>query len=170
MTKGGVRVDGKEYWEPTQLHWWYDELARFMIANPSMTKKEIAKHFDKTPQTIYLVTNSDTFKQYYRERMSDMHGTNVSLAEKQAAVTDAALDLLLGELSGPSGDLKLNPMELKEIAQDGMKALGYGIPKSGPTPSVAVQVNITQSELADARKMMLEKHNVQVALPAPSQE
>jgi hypothetical protein len=170
MTKGGVRVEGNKYWEPTALHLWYDELARFMIANPHMKKKDVARHFNKAPQTVYLVTNSDTFKQYYRERMDHMHGANVSIAEKQAAVTEAALDHLLEDLTGSSAEMKLNPMELKEIANDGMKALGYGIPKGPPAaPSVAIQFNISKGEIEEARKLLLEKHGVQAQLPAPGE-
>lgn len=157
--------------EPKEMHWWYKRLAQFMVENPQMNKKEIAKEFDRDPQTIYIVTNSDTFKAYYAQLMEAQEGALTGIAEKNAAVTEMALDHLLDALGAPGAGQILPPMDLKDIAHEGMQKMGYGAPKG---PAVQINNNIIQAhpgELAAARdkyQKMFGDSSSALALPAPS--
>lgn len=167
----GVKGSGTVYEPKNGLSWWYQRLAHHMVTYPNKTKKEIAQDFDVTPQTIYMVTNSQSFKTYYAQLMQDQEQAIAGIAEKTAAVTEMALDHLIDKLAAPGAQECIPVMQLQDISHKGLTALGYGVPKA---PQVQVNniggITVQPGELAAARAKYEEKFGdtSTLALPAPS--
>lgn len=159
-----------------KINWWHERLADWMIANPEKNLKEAAKEFDVTPQSIYIIKNSDAFQIYWGTRSGDFskaleqatrdHRTSVS--EKAAAVTNQALDALADRLDTTSDVLPIQ--NLIDISNMGLKHLGYGTKGQQAGGGVNVQVNMVTAEaLERARARMKQVYSVEAEEPAQPQ-
>jgi hypothetical protein len=162
--------------QPIKVAAWHEQLALYMIANPTATNAETAKHFKVTPQYICILKNSDAFKAYYARRvdrqfdrvMDDIFGQTV-------AMTAQALEKLNHKIA-TIGDT-MTPQELLQITDTGLKRLGYGATKFGAGP-VTINNNtqnniavVNRDDLDGARRKMAEVYGVSTsvdrATPAP---
>lgn len=140
----------------------HKQLALYMIAHPDHRLTQIAKHFSKTPSWISIVRNSDAFKVYY-DKLVDKQLKNIDpILQSTQAMTDLALDHLNHKLE-TLGDV-LTVKELSEVAELGLKRLGFGADLKGPHgPAIHVHnevVVVDRGELREARERMAEVHGV----------
>ena len=109
MTAAFARSDK---YAPSKMMWWHDSIIDLMIANPSWTKKQIARELNATPMFIYMITNSDIFLAKYENRRADyerMIGTGLSA--KITEVADKTLDRILKQISDEGKVIPLNHLE-----------------------------------------------------------
>jgi hypothetical protein len=111
-----------------------------MLANPGKPLTECAKHLGKHPQLVYMVTGSDMYKEYFRQRREEWtRNHDAAIIGKTTKVAEAALDLMLEKLEKQADKI---PMQLvAEVATSALDRLGYA-PKRGP----AVEVRVDQSD------------------------
>ena len=112
----------------------HDALIDLMIAQPMVSKGELAKHFGYTGAWISRVTNSEVFQARLAQRKADIIDPSLilSIEERLKAVTSQSLDIVMEKLeAAPSLD---NAMKVLEMST---KALGYGARKE----NVAIQQN-----------------------------
>jgi hypothetical protein len=152
--------------QPVKVNAWHEQLAIYMIANPTATNKETAAYFKVSPVYIGIIKNSDAFKAYYSSRtdavfdkvIDDIYGQTIAL-------TSQALEKLNTKVA-TIGD-SMSPQELLTIADTGLKRLGYGASKF-TGPAVTVNNNISNTvvdrrDLEEARRKMSEVHGVSVS-------
>ncbi len=155
-----------------KVGWWHERLADWMIANPDKDLKDAATYFNCAVNYIYIIKNSDSFKQYWASRSEEASNCLVSdVKDKMLAVTEVALDRLADKLQSQG---ELMPMDtLVGVVSMGMKSLGYGA-RAGPVVQVN-QVNVSPELLAEARRRMEASYSISLApaadttaLPAPT--
>lgn len=165
--------------------WWYERLADWMIANPHLTMKDAALHFQKSHYWILQLKNSDTFQRYWRERSGMASAELVGgIKSKAYAASEAALDILNDKLETMPETFTVGG--LLEVVDTTMKRFGYEVNAKSAAPTVNVNVGlVTPSELQAARERMRDierKKDAQVLeaieghqsagpvqLPAPSE-
>lgn len=137
--------------------YWYDSIIEWLLANPSGSVKDCAKALGRTPQTLYLVINSDIFKTRYEQRRKehfDALSDNIQLSITRVAAKSMAL---LEKRIDESPE-KITTKQVLDVSNATLSALGYG--DKGPTTQVNVnaqpQVAVTVSSdvLLEARERM----------------
>lgn len=146
-------------WNPKKVHWWYERLADWMIANPHRPLKDAAGELGCTVSYVYQLKNTDTFEAYWAAR-SNQHSDAicVPIAEKAKATAEQALDILSRKLTtvgeAASGEFLL------DTADKLMKRLGYAATKNQPPTQVNVGVTlISAEELQRAKDKMYQRRN-----------
>lgn len=167
---------------PKTVSWWHEQLADWMLLNPDRSIKEAAIVFDVGVNYLYLLKNSDTFKEYWNQRraareaklddnVGEMLGT---VQNKVSAVADIALDQLLEQLeknqaAQSAGAPIITHDELRSTADMALKKLGYGLPAPGngasPVQNTQINVSIDAGMLSEAREKMKKLHGVQTYIP-----
>jgi len=138
--------------------YWYDNIIEWMLANPSGSLKDCAAALGKSPQTLYLVTNSDVFKLRYEERRKNhFEGLSQGILLRAARVAEKSLALIETRLE--DAPEKISTKQLLDTANSTLERLGYGAPAPSQTtisvhsnPQVAVTVS--PGILSDARERM----------------
>lgn len=149
---------------------WYDTVIDWMIANPGSTLQQVAAGVQRNYAYLTLIVRSDSFQTRLAERRRHFEAElNRGVAQKLTRVTASALDEIQKRLDkGANVPMKV----LTELADTGLKALGYGNPKlpaaaPGSAVSVAVTIGVTPSALATARANVQQlEGRVQPAAPA----
>lgn len=158
-----------------KVNWWHERLAEWMLANPDKDLKAAAVVFNVTPTTIYLVHNSDAFREHWAKVSGRVtKGISDPIVEKCRAAAEIALDALMPKLQLPTASAEL----LLDTANTLMQRMGYAATAGGP----AVQVNVNTVDpaaLAAARNRVIEitgraqhvpEREAQPTLPAPKAE
>lgn len=153
----------------------HKQLALYLIANPSAKLPVLAKHFKKTQTWISIVKNSDAFKVYYQSLVNRQLDNLDPILQNTQAMTELALDAMNQKLETIGTDLSVT--ELKEIADMGLKRLGFGAPTINKPSNTIINnshttVVVDRGELESARKRMAEAYGVvsspkQIAAPSP---
>src|SRR5215831_1126337 len=124
---------------------WYPDIADWQLANPGGKLVDCAKALNKHPNTIYLITQTDMYRDYFarrREEWTKQH--DFALISKTTLVAEKSLDLMLDKLEKQADKI---PMQVvTDVATNALDRLGYN-PKSQPQ----VQVNVTE----DNRKVVM---------------
>ena len=107
------------YYELQKLRYTHDAAIDMILANPSITQKELAKIFDRTPAWVGILVNSDAFKARLAERKAELvdPAIRATLEERLQGLANAALDRLLDRIDSPA---PLKPLELVAIAKLGV--------------------------------------------------
>lgn len=162
---------------PKTLKWWYEQLADWMILNPSEPLKSAAAIFKVTPNYLYLIKNSDAFREYWEARrkrqedkVSEVHiDRMIGVREKITSLADMALDNLMESLEEHQrgarvGAPQLSHDALLETANMALQKLNYGVPAL-PSGGGNAQVNVTINSdlLANAREKMKEVYGIEGA-------
>lgn len=112
-----------------------------MLRNPGRPLKECASELGKAENTIYMIANSDMFKEYFAQRRREFtERHDFSIQSKLTRVTEASLDALLDNLETKRDRVPVRI--LHDIASSGLEKLGYGSKVVNP----GVQVNIQQND------------------------
>jgi len=101
----------------------HDAMCDLIIANPSISKGELAKHFGYTPAWVSRILNSDAFLMRLSVRKADVTDPSLilSIEEKLKTLVSESLDVLIEKLATTkNSDIALKGVEI------GAKALGYG--------------------------------------------
>lgn len=142
----------------------HEQLALYMIAHPSATLSQTAKHFKYSAPYISIIRNSDAFKVYYQSLVARQIEKLEPIMQATTAMTELALDKINKKLEDIGDELSVT--ELKEIADMGLKRLGYGAALKGPAgPNINISaqngfVVVDRGDLDEARRRMAEVHGV----------
>lgn len=124
------------------LNYRYEAIIDYMLANPQMTRQEIAETLGYTQAWFSTLTHSDAFLARYEERRLEFAG---ELKEKTARkiydVANAAAERVLERLEGDEcpGNFALDAMT------GSLRSLGFGAPTGRGGVQVNTQVNVPQS-------------------------
>lgn len=122
-----------------KVNWWHERLAEWMLKNPSRSLKEAASDFNCAVGTIYLIHNSDAFKEYWAKVSGGItSGVSEHIVAKARTVAELALDQLIDRLSVPGS---VGVADATDTANKMLHRLGFGATPAGlPAPSVTVNV------------------------------
>lgn len=101
----------------------HDAMCDMILANPAISKGDLAKHFGYTPAWVSRILNSDAFLMRLSVRKADLTDPSLvlSIEEKLKVLVSESLDVLIDKLATTkSSDIALKGVEI------GAKALGYG--------------------------------------------
>jgi hypothetical protein len=137
--------------------WWYWALIDEMIANPELTKKELAARFKVSEVCIHLITTSDVFNAYLAERRA---GNSKMLDEairlKLGKVADKTLEMIERVIEKKQDSIPLD--QLTSLADKTLERLGYGVKGSGVTVNSSgptqVVVPVSLQDLEAARRAL----------------
>jgi len=144
-------------YDPKKIHWWYERLADWMLANPDKYLKDAAVVFDVTPTWLYALQRSDTFQDYWTERSRAVSQT---VEQKAQVLADRLLDSFHQDLDAADQNNKPLPTSTRlQILDVTMKRFGYGETRRSPPqplPGAITQNNysigvVTPAELKQAR-------------------
>lgn len=138
--------------------WWYAGIADYRLAHPGCSNDEVAKHLNKHPNTISIITNSDLYREYEAQRKAQWREKNEDqLREKLTGVTIKVLDAIDEKLSKQKDQI---PMPLAvDLLKSGLDRLGFA-PSVGPAVvinnnqqnnNVQLPPSVTPSVLEEAR-------------------
>lgn len=135
---GPGRMPGSQNKNKGRLKYSHKALADTIIMNPTLTGKELAEIFGRTPQWVYIVQNSDAFQQYLSQRQAELvdPAFRATLKEKVQALASRSIDVMAEKLDR-SADLVPDTFALRafELASKAA-ALGGNAPPP-PPPSGA---------------------------------
>lgn len=107
----------------------HEAIMLFMLANPDMSKGDVAKHFGITQAWLSTVITSDAFAAKFGELRDQYMGTALlGLLDKVELLAHMSLDKMIEELPHTQG-----MGQAQSVANDTLKVLGYGSPKAGTT-------------------------------------
>ena len=109
--------------DKVKMTYTHEALADMMLTNPSMTQKELALAFDRSPQWIWYVTASDAFQAYLSERRKTCIDPIIThtVQERLNGLASRSVDVLMTKLEiGCDAATALKSLEVAT------KALGYG--------------------------------------------
>lgn len=155
-------------WSPKKMRAWYDSLVDFILANPDMKLNEVAAHFNRTPQTIYMVTGSDAFKAKLAARRAEFReALDEQIVEKNMKVANVALEAIAERIEDDRDKRKIPIATIGDLADKALNRLGYSpkaLPGSQPgapgSLTVVVPVSATIIEAARQNLRQLEQQKV----------
>lgn len=163
--------------EPKRFRWWWESIIDWMLANPQKSLSDCARELDRTPAYIYQLTQSDIFKERYRQRVAEKNELlNGQLVQRVAGAAITATQLIQDKLdvdSRRAPESRTIDLEtLSEVNDKLLKSLGYG----GKNAAAPVNVNVTQQvidtgakpELLRAAGARIIEHGAAVAM-APAE-
>jgi len=101
----------------------HDAMCDLIIANPAISKTDLAKHFGYSLPWVSRVLNSDAFQMRLAVRKADIVDPSLvlSIEEKLKVLCSESLDILIDKLTTTkSADLAVTALGV------GLKAAGYG--------------------------------------------
>lgn len=133
-----------------KVRYTHEALVDLIIANPTLSQKEMAAIFDRTPAWVGMVMASDTFQLRLAQRRGDLADPLIKeeIEARFKAITNKSLERLQEKLEAPAATL--DPMFLVKAAELGMKSQGIGQPKQGETVVVTSEERLAR--LADRLK------------------
>ncbi len=136
----------------TRLEPWHHDLIDWWIANPRVSGREAAQHFDASPVWISIVKHSAIFQaefQRRRERLSRTIEDDVRCGA--TALVEVSLDTMQERLDRDRDTIPLN--QLVQMIKMAAKLLGLGGRNSMlPEPAPPVEFTIDPEVLAEARE------------------
>lgn len=150
----------------------YEGIIDVMLANPHKTRTELAEMLGFTLPWFSNVVNNNAFQARYGFRRNQFNGElNDRLTTKLHEMSDKAVDRVLDALDDE--DEPVSPEYALDAATKGLRALGFGAPKSA-TPTVVnnTQVNVEAENaslapvLAAARERMEAVSKLMAERPA----
>lgn len=108
----------------------HDAMCDLIIANPAISKGDLARHFGYTPVWVSRVINSDAFQMRLSVRKADLSDPSLVLTieEKLKVLVSESLDVLIEKLATTKAtDVATKGLEI------GVKALGYGARQNNVT-------------------------------------
>lgn len=115
--------------------WWYSSIADWMIRNPGGHLKDCAAELRKSENTIYYITSTDLFKDYFAQRRAEWQKDHdFTIRSRLTDVAEKALDAISEKLDKQRDKVEL-PL-LTELLTSSLDRLGFA-PATGPM----VQVN-----------------------------
>ena len=115
--------------------YWYDNIIEWMLSNPKGSLKECAEALGRTPQTLYIVTNSDVFKLRYEQRRKEHFETlSQGILLRTARVAERSLEILEQRMiEKPEA---ISTKQILDTANSTLERLGYGASAPSQTPNI----------------------------------
>lgn len=166
---------------PAKLSYTHEDIARWLVQNPSRPLKECAQHFNYTQSWLSCIIHSDAFQAKLRKMQEGADAvTLLDVPARLRGVAAAALDGLAQQVDHATGaeegkgvmhrDFLLSTAELT------LKSLGYGGQAKAPPPAPMFQQNntfiapVNPEVIARAREKLLNATvEASPALPETSQ-
>lgn len=117
----------------------HEAMLHFMLANPTISKGEVALRFGVTPAWLSVIINSQAFLEA-RALLTDQafHETVLPMRERMIVVADKAIDRMDALIQNET-DLD----KVRKTAETVLQAVGFGAPSRGSPSNVpGVQVNV----------------------------
>lgn len=146
----------------------HEALADYIIAHPSATNSELGLVFERRPQWISVVKNSDAFREHMAQRRAEVIDPvlTATLEDRFSAMAQRSLEVLQDKLEAPSAAV---PDELA-LATARLAATGLGVGGFAPKGSVAIgKVSIDRINILAERLRALNPQTppvVTVDMPA----
>jgi hypothetical protein len=112
-----------------RVNYTHDAMIDLIIANPSISQNELAKHFGYSVPWLSRIRNSDAFLARLAERKQAIVDPSLvlSVEEKLRTIVDKSAEIIMNKLEQTqSVDLALKALDL------GGKLAGYGARQQGP--------------------------------------
>jgi hypothetical protein len=159
-TGWATRPDAKQRGKTQITH---DAIIDFIMANPTMTNKEIAEFFGyREPTSISIIVNSDAFKARFESRKEE-------LLDPILRVT---IDDRIRALSAKSSEILMRKLETTDDGQFALKVFeassragGYGLPKNAPVIQQQFVVGLPGPAASSAEWMNKFAHSPPPARP-----
>ena len=130
----------------------FESMIDEMLLKPSITAKELALKFDRSPKSISLILSSDMFRARFAQRRETV---NKEIAARILGtvhrIAEASLDVV--EKTITENPAKLSFSQVTELAKDSLQILGYGAPK---VPAGVAGVNVTVNTTGVERAVLEE--------------
>ena len=141
---------------PQKLSDWHKALSDFLLANPTMSRKQVAEFFKVSQPWLSLVTNSDAFMEYHQRRRDEMSGLlqdrlTAGLADGVTTLTTLAVEAVTDRVLREGETMSVR--DITGIAKLGLEALGFG--SSGRGSTVNVDIHNTNTGFADNRRITI---------------
>lgn len=126
---------------PKKVSDWHRALSDELIANPSQSRKNIAKKFDVSQSWLSMVTNSDAFREYHLERRAALSNAvqdrvTAGLVPKIESMTETAVEVIGERLE--TEETKITTRDLTNVVKLGMESLGFLTRNPAATVSVGI--------------------------------
>lgn len=143
-------------WQPQKMAWWYWALMDAMVAEPSATKKDLARRFNISEVSFNLITTSDIFQAYLAERRAgNSRHLDEVIRAKATKVVNKTFDTIEEILDKKRDMIPLDT--LIDLADKTLERLGYGVKNpsnnvilNGVQNNVVVPVQLQDLEAARA--------------------
>jgi hypothetical protein len=154
-----------------EVSYTHDAMIDLMIATPSISQGELAKHFGYTQMWVSKIIHSDAFQAKLQERKAELVDPTIraSVEERFRTVAALSLDKLINKLADPTqicGDDFL--LKTAKLAGD---ALGYGARSgqgAGGQTNIAVVVQVPQKATSSSEWIATHSPTGSVGTSAPA--
>lgn len=111
----------------------HDAMIDLVLANPSISQGDIARHFGYTPAWISIIFNSDAFRERMHARKAEIVDPILmtTMEDRLRGLCDKSVEVLMEKL-----EVQRNPNVAVRVLEHSTRALGYGAQNTKP-----VQVN-----------------------------
>lgn len=133
--------------EIAKVSYTHDGMVDCIIANPSITGRQLASHFGFTEAWISQVVSSDAFKARLAERKGELvdPGIAASLEQRMEAIMRQSMDVVSEKLAlNKDPDLAMKAFEVTQ------KALGFGARDRGAAVNASFVVMMPQPSTTNA--------------------
>ncbi len=116
-----------------RTHYSHEAMIDVIIAEPTLTQRELAKRFDRSENWISIIMGSDAFQAALAKRRDDVTDPFLiaTIEERFRGLANQSLQVLAEKLeTTKSADLALKALDISS------KALGFGARAGGPGTSV----------------------------------
>lgn len=116
-----------------RVHYSHEAMIDVIIAEPTLTQRELAKRFDRSENWISIIMGSDAFQAALAKRRDDVTDPFLiaTIEERFRGLATQSLQVLAEKLeTTKSADLALKALDISS------KALGFGARAGGPGTSV----------------------------------
>lgn len=121
---------------------WHYALADFLVLNPDLPLREVARNFGKTAAWLSQVIHTDAFQDLWARRRNEHFArASATVTQKVEVMTDLAVDGIINQLETLGDNMSLK--DLTEVAQLGLKTQG-----AVAAPAVANTVNVLVGDAA----------------------
>lgn len=130
-----------------RLKYTHEAMIDMMVANPTITVREIAARFGLTEPWIYRIRSSDAFREKLKQRTAEIVDPLLiaEIEERFDAMVNRSLEVIMDKLAKPAEEV--DPEIALRAAALGAKARGYGGfgAKVAPQPMARPQGWLEQS-------------------------
>lgn len=162
--------------------WWHDKMVEYIVLNPAISQKELARLIGRSEGTVNLVVKSDMFQARLAQRRDALRERiDQTISQKLLKVADLGLEVVTEQLETKRGALPF--AATTEFVGNILERLGYGTKPSSPSTQVQVNVGsapvavpVSSEALAAARQALLASNAARaretpaVVIEAPSAE
>lgn len=144
-------------------------IAEYLLQNPSARLKDVAAAMGMSPSWVSIVTNSELFREYLRQRSREVgDATFISLQEKVQGIAHRAVEKLGEALDSSQDPAFILAAADKTLQRLGMGGTGVHVNVDARNQSVTAVQNVSSEVVSEARRKIYELAGATAnPLPAP---